>query len=273
MHWYAPPRPVGWRPTVTCWHYKQILQLCCERSVLVLSLSTMFWRHYLLNSVRILRRVCTFSTSPVRFSEWVEAQPVFASQEVSINYPTGTRHSAAHNTYSVTVKNVLQGYLTCTVRSCLWSLSQWFDSSTPPSPSPLSHRASVGWLHSSKLFRTVVISTTSPSSCFSSCMPVRTVIKLKKESKLAYPLKSGMALINVIVIIQTFIMICLKLLSDNKRFAQCCGFQVSPLTPYKDTVNVSMTNSTGGSSTASGYVWMRLHQRGENHFYQRKCAT
>lgn len=49
-------------------------------------------------------------------------------------------------------------------------------------------------------------------------------------------------------------MICLKLLSDNKSFAQFCGFQVSLLTPYKDTVNVSMTNSTGGSSTASGYV-------------------
>lgn len=44
----------------------------------------------------------------------------------------------------------------------------------------------------------------------------------------------------------------LKALPDNKNFVSCCGFQVFLLTLYKDIVIVSMTSSTGRSSTASG---------------------
>lgn len=58
---------------------------------------------------------------------------------------------------------------------------QWFDSSTPPSLCPPSHRDSVGCLPSSRSFRTAVTSTTSPSSCFSSCTPVRAATTFKKK--------------------------------------------------------------------------------------------
>lgn len=48
------------------------------------------------------------------------------------------------------------------------------------------------------------------------------------------------------------LIMCLKV-PKNKYFVPRCGFQVFLLTPYKDTVIVSMTSSTGRSSTASGY--------------------
>lgn len=57
-----------------------------------------------------------------------------------------------------------------------WFPFQWSDSSTHPSPSLPLHRASVACLHLFRSSRTVVISTTSLSSCYSSCMPVRRVI-------------------------------------------------------------------------------------------------